>query len=188
MDGTLIDRYDPEAIYPKVRNFLNNAVKRKGFAYVLVPEYHSLKEGEEVPAIHMHGLCILGEVPITRALNKAGKPLSDRHGRPIYNMASWTWGYSTCVPLDQNYERTVNYVVKYVTKSEEKIFGKWYLSSRNLVKRPEMIPLDPVRYDEFRDPEKLEKHIQYEAKICENMKGELSIITEEFPPLQPEEP
>lgn len=33
LDGTLIDRYDPETIYPKVRNFLNNAVKRKGFAY-----------------------------------------------------------------------------------------------------------------------------------------------------------
>lgn len=188
LDGSLIDRYDPEAIYPKVRNFLNNAVKRKGFAYVLVPEYHTLKNGEEIPAIHMHGLCILGEVHITRALNKAGKPLSDKHGRPIYHMPTWTLGYSTCVPLDQNWERTANYVVKYITKSEEKIFGKWYLSSRNLVKRPEIIPLDPVRYDEFRDPDKLEKHIQYEAQIYEDFSGGLSMITEEFPPLQSEEP
>lgn len=187
LDGALIDRYDPETIYPKVRNFLNNAVKRKGFAYVLVPEYHTLKEGEDIRAIHMHGLYILGEVPITRARNKAGKPLSDRSGRPIYNMTSWTWGYSTCVPLDENYERAVNYVVKYVTKTEEKIFGKWYLSSRNLVKHPEVIPLDPIRYDEFRDPEKLKTNVQYEAKIYESFDDGLCIITEEFPPLQPEE-
>ena len=187
LDGTLIDRYDPETIYPKVRNFLNNAVKRKAFAYVLVPDYHTLQEGEDIRAIHMHGLCILGEVPITRARNKAGKPLSDRSGRPIYNMTSWTWGYSTCVPLDQNYERAVNYVVKYVTKTEEKIFGKWYLSSRNLVKHPEVIPLDPIRYDEFRDTEKLKTNVQYEAKIYESFDDGLCIITEEFPPLQPEE-
>ena len=188
LDGSLIDRYDPEAIYPKVHNFLNNAVKRKGFAYVLVPEYHSLKEGEEAPAIHMHGLCILGEVPIVRALNKANQPFTDKHGRPIYHMPTWTLGYSTCVPLDQNRERTANYVVKYITKSEEKIFGKWYLSSRNLIKHPEIIPLDPIRYDEFRDPEKLETHVQYEAKIYESFDDGLCIITEEFPPLQPEEP
>ena len=91
------------------------------------------------------------------------------------------------MPLDQNYERAVNYVVKYVTKTEEKIFGKWYLSSRNLVKHPEVIPLDPIRYDEFRDPEKLKTNVQYEAKIYESFDDGLCIITEELPPLQPEE-
>ena len=188
LDGSLIDRYDSEAIYVKVRNFLGNAVKRKGFYYVLVPEYHTLKEGEEPPAIHMHGLCSLGDVPITRALDKAGRPLSDKHGRPIYNMTAWTWGYSTCVPLDENYERAANYIVKYITKSEEKIFGKWYLSSRNLIKHPEIIPLDAMRYDEFRDCEKLKNKVQYEAKIYDDCNGGLYLITEEFPPLQPEEP
>lgn len=186
LDGSLIDRYDPEVIYPKVRDFLSNAVKRKGFAYVLVPEYHTIKDGEKSAAIHMHGLCILGDVPIVRALNKAGKPLSDKQGRPIYNMTSWTWGFSTCVPIDGDYERTVNYVVKYITKTEDKIFGKWYLSSRNVVKQPEIIPLDPIRYDEFRDREKLENNVQYEAQIYESQSGGLTIITEEFPPLQPE--
>ena len=39
-------------------------------------------------------------------------------------MIDWKWGFSTCVPLDDNYERTVNYVTKYITKAEDKIFGK----------------------------------------------------------------
>ncbi len=181
LDGKLIDRYDPNIVYSKVRNFLNNAVRRKGFAYVLVPEYHKKKPGEVTPAIHMHGLCILGDVPITRALDKTGKPLSDRHGRPVYNMRSWTWGFSTCVPIDQNYERTINYLVKYITKTEEKIFGKWYLSSRNIAKSPEIIPLDPIRYDDFRDQDKLKMHLQNEFEIYEGLK----MVSEELPPIGP---
>ena len=188
LDGSLIDRYDPDIIYPKVRNFLGNAVKRKGFSYVLVPEYHKKKPGEETPAIHMHGLCILGDVPIERAIDKGGRPLFDKSGRPVYNMTRWTWGFSTCVPIDHDYERAANYVIKYITKSEEKIFGKWYLSSRNVVKNPEIIPLDAIPYDEFRDKEKLKSKVQYEATIYEDFVGGLSMLTEEFPPLQPEEP
>ena len=67
-------------------------------------------------------------------------------------------------------------------------FGKWYLSSRNVVKNPEIIPLDAIPYDEFRDKEKLKSKVQYEATIYEDFVGGLSILTEEFPPLQPEEP
>lgn len=182
LDGRLIDRYDPKIIYPKVHHFLNNAVRRKNFAYVLVPEYHKKKHGETAPAIHMHGLCILGDVPIIRALNKAGKPFSNKRGRPIYHMPTWTWGYSTCVPIDHQYERTTNYLVKYITKSEDKSFGKWYLSSRNIIKSPEIITLDYIPYDQFRDRGKLESHVQNEFEIYEGV----TIISEELPPMKPE--
>ena len=46
----LLDRYDPKAIYPKLRNFLSNAVRRKGLSYLIVPEYHEQKPGEDKPA------------------------------------------------------------------------------------------------------------------------------------------
>ena len=173
----LLNRYDPKTIYQKVRNFLANAVKRKGFAYVLVPEYHKLKKGETSPGIHMHGLCKLGKVRIERATSKKGLPLFDRHNRPIYNMLDWKWGFSTCVPIDQQYERTVNYITKYITKNTSKIFGKWYLASRNVIKFPTTIPLDPVLYDEHRDIEKISQHIQIENEICKGLK----LITEEYP-------
>ena len=180
LNGDLIDRYDATVIYSKVRIFLGNAVQRKGFAYVLVPEYHTQKAGEDKPAIHMHGLCDLGEVPIVRANSKTGKPLNDKRGRPIYNMPTWTWGFSSCVPVDKQYERTVNYLTKYITKSDRKIFGKWYLCSRNINKFPSLIPLEPVRYDKFRNSHKLNICLQQESKICDG----LYLLTEEFPKLE----
>lgn len=146
-----------------------------------MPEYHKLKDGEDKPAIHMHGLCNLGKVPIERAASPSGHELTDNHGRPIYNMPTWKYGFSTAVPLDEQYERTVNYVTKYITKSDQKIFGKWYLSSRGLKKSPDIIPLEPIRYDHFRDSEKLKMHIQNEHQIYPN--GPY-MLTEEMPPLR----
>lgn len=129
----IVDRYDPDAVGKKVRNFLKNASYRKGFSYVCVPELH--QDG----AIHFHGLCKLGKVAVCRATNsRTGSELSTDRGQPIYNMLDWTLGFSTCIPLDENYERTCNYVTKYISKGSKKILGKWYFSSRDLVKRPEI--------------------------------------------------
>lgn len=176
LDGEQIDRYDPEAIYKKMRAFLSNATQRKNFTYVCIPEYHKLKDGEEKPAIHFHGLCDLGTVQITPAIVK-GMHLHDANGRPIYNMTDWTLGFSTCVPLDDDYEKAVNYVVKYITKAEEKIFGKWYLSSRCLQKAPDIIPIDGgISFDEFRDPEKLASNEQFESTAYLDVK----IVSEEY--------
>lgn len=51
--------------------------------------------------------------------------MGGRLDRPVYNMLDWKYGFSTCVPLDENYERTANYIVKYITKSDSgKIFGE----------------------------------------------------------------
>lgn len=181
LNGDLIDRYDAEQVSRKVQTFLCNATQRKGFQYVLVPEYHKQKKGEDRPAIHMHGLCNLGAVQIERALSKNGRKRSNKQGRPIYNMTDWKWGFSTCVPLDENYDRTVNYVTKYITKAENKIFGKWYLCSRGLIKKPEIITLEPIPFREFRDEEKLKMHQQFENEIF----GGVKIISEQNPPLEP---
>lgn len=145
---------------------------------IIIPEYHKLKEGADKPAIHMHGLCNLGAIQIERALSKSGRKRSDGNGRPVYNMTDWLWGFSTYVPLDNNYERAVNYVTKYITKAEGKIFGKWYLCSRSLIKKPEIITLDPIPFREFRDEEKLKMHQQFENEIF----GGVKIISEQSPP------
>lgn len=179
LDGRLLDRYDPNAVYRKLRAFLSNNVQRQGFSYVAVPEYHKKKDGEERPAIHLHGLCSPGTVPIVRAKAKDGRNLTDKNGRPVYNMPTWSWGFSTCVPLDDQLERTINYICKYITKTEEKIFGKWYLSSRDLVRGPKLIPMEPVPYYDYRDEDKLNEHIQNEYDIYPGLK----LLSEEFPPL-----
>lgn len=180
IDPNLLNRYDPKAIYRKLRTFLGNAVRRKGFSYLIVPEYHKKKPGEDKPAIHLHGLCSLGKVKIERAIGKRGRPLTDGEGRPIFNMLDWKYGFSTCVPLDGAYERAANYVTKYITKGDSgKIFGKWYLHSRDLIRGPRIVPLDPERYDEFRDEEKLNVHIQTESEVHSGLR----ILSEEFPDL-----
>lgn len=140
----LIDRYNPEQVYRKVRTFLSNMTQRKNFRYVCIPELH--KDG----AIHMHGLCFLGDVTLAASVRKNGTLRRDGSGRQVFNMTAWTWGFSTCVQLDENYERAVNYVSKYITKADTKIFGKWYLSSRSLKKRPDIYALEPISYEEYR--------------------------------------
>lgn len=161
LNKDLIDRYDAKEVYEKVRAFLSNKSSRNGFQYILMPELH--KDG----AIHMHGLCNLGTVPL------ADSGHFDKAGRQIFNMPSWAWGFSTCVKLDENYERAVNYVTKYITKSEEKIFGKWYLSSRNLKKRPDIVPLQPIDYQEFK--------VQNDAKECSVFLDVKMLVTEMEP-------
>ena len=140
-----IDRYDRALVGKKVRTFLKNASFRKGFSYVLVPELH--KDG----AIHFHGLCNLGDVSMEPAHDpRSGRPLTTEDGRPILNMTDWKWGFSTCISIDANYERTCNYLTKYISKGTDKILGKWYLSSRNLVKRPDITVIDGgVDYNGF---------------------------------------
>lgn len=145
--GTLspekVDRYDSEEVYKKVSSFLKNASYRKGFQYVIVPELHT--DG----AIHFHGMCNLGTLSIQRAVSPKGTQLTTERGQPIFNLLDWKLGFSECVRIDENYARTCNYLTKYITKDCKKIFGKWYLSSRNLQKKPEKILLDCMDYDAF---------------------------------------
>lgn len=176
LDPELIDRYDPEQVYSKVRSFLSNATQRKGFRYVCIPEYHALKDGESRPALHLHGLCIPGDVQLAPSILPSGDQRKDKHGRPIFNMVDWSWGFSTCVPLDSDYEKAVNYITKYITKCDSKIFGKWYLSSRSLKKAPDIVPLEPMDFNTFRDEQKLEKREQTETTIFLDVK----LVSEEY--------
>lgn len=145
LDPKHIDRYDADIVGKKVQTFLRNASHRKSFSYLVVGEKH------EDGAIHLHGLCNLGSVEITRAVNAHnGLPLSTSRGQPVFNMADWTLGFSTCIPIDENYERTCNYLTKYFTKDSQKVFGKWYFSSRNLIKHPDIELVDDgMDFDTF---------------------------------------
>lgn len=147
LDASLIDRYDADEVKRRVTSTLKNLGYRKGFRYVIVPEFH--KDG----AIHFHGLCILGSVRIEAASNPyTGQPITTERGQQVYNMADWTLGFSSCIPIDENYERTCNYIVKYLSKDSRKIFGKWYLASRDLIKRPDIALIDGgMDYTDFRE-------------------------------------
>lgn len=117
-NASLHSRTDAKKILHTVRNYTRNIRKYdRSIAYLLIPEYHADKK-----AIHLHGLFTssdrLGCVP-------SGHFFKDR---PIFNLNSWPWGFSTAIPLDNNRLAVAKYITKYVTKDVHKIFGNIYLA------------------------------------------------------------
>lgn len=148
LDKTKIDRYDISKIKPKLLNWLKNERYRYGLDYLLIPELH--KDG----AVHFHGLftCPDGR------LEASGKYYRDK---PIFYYKSWkkAFGFCTLVPIDGDYNALCNYITKYIVKDLDKILGgRYYLSSRDLVREPEMTLFNVDNVD-------LEK---YEGKVYKN--------------------
>lgn len=119
LDQTKVDRYDMAVITKKLNNWLDNQVRRKGLAYVLVPERH--QDG----AIHFHGF-------FNDALSVVDSGHTDREGHTIYNLPAWSLGFTTAIELYGEYSRAVNYVCKYIGKQGEKPGGRWFYSGGQL--------------------------------------------------------
>lgn len=119
LDEKKINRYDISVIVKRLRVWLDNRVRRCGLRYILVPERH--KDG----AIHFHGF-------FNDVLQAVDSGHVDKKGHKIYNLPSWTFGFTTAIELYGNYSKAVAYVCKYVGKSKEKIGGRWYYSGGNL--------------------------------------------------------
>lgn len=141
LNKDLIDRYDADNLKHILKHYLANLVRRRGFSYLLVPEHH--KDG----AIHMHGLCS-GRLALSPAVKPDGTPVI-WNDRPVYNFDDWKLGFSTCVVLDDDRPRVAAYIAKYITKGSSKIFGKWYYSSRDLKKRPDIQLLENTSFQDF---------------------------------------
>lgn len=114
LDGEKIDRYDVDQVRKKVKKWLEHAVSRKNLRYILIPEYH--KDG----AIHFHGL-FAGDLTYLDSGKK------DKQGRTLLNIKEWRLGFSSAVRLDGNPIAISRYITKYITKSNDKIFGSWAL-------------------------------------------------------------
>lgn len=97
-----MNRYDEKEIYKKIRDWLSNAVSRKGLKYILVPEKH--KDG----AWHFHGFM--------------NKPLEWKYG----------FCKIVEIDREKGMEKMINYTISYVKKDTEKFNGRRYLHSRNL--------------------------------------------------------
>ena len=166
LDARRVDRYDMKAITRHLNRWLDNQVRRKGLAYVLVPERH--KDG----AVHFHGffndaLEAVDSGTISRPGRKSPqRPRSARQraewleagGHIVYNLPGWSWGFTTAIALYGDYEAAVSYVCKYIGKDMEpgaspngdgqklrpnisKIGGRWYYSGGALG-RPEVTYCD----------------------------------------------
>ena len=153
-DITQVDSSSPEAVYNKLKHFLKNAVQRQGLQYILIPEYH--KKGNK---LHFHGAInnaftlkpsgtylVEGFKKPMRMAKIKRKGLLDQIKKEVFNIPDWSCGFSTAIELDEQRERAVGYVLKYLTKELENMekygcfperpFGRRYFSSKNIEKYP----------------------------------------------------
>lgn len=150
LDPQKIDRYSIDDAVTRMRSWLDNRVRRHGLRYILVPELH--KDG----AVHFHGFfnaegCSFVDsgtmkIPGCKAPRKIVKPSTRQKylvdgAQIVYNVADWSLGFSTAIPLYGERAAAVSYVCKYVTKSPQKIGGRWYYSGGD-IRRAEAVYLD----------------------------------------------
>lgn len=127
-------RYNKTATLKKLINWLNNLVQRRQLAYLLVPELH--KDG----ALHFHALCNSSALDLvdsgTVLIPERKKPVKRDTARRInpdtaqwqtvYNVQNWTLGFTTAVFLYGNINSAIAYVSKYISKTLEKIGGRYF--------------------------------------------------------------
>lgn len=128
LDKNKIDRYNKSLIYKKLRSWLCNKVQRNQMDYILFPEYHKLEEGQTERAIHFHALVN------AQNLNLVDSGRKTETGQTIYNLDDWKYGFSTVIELDGR-TAVVRYVMKYISKENESIFDRAYLSGGKTLKR-----------------------------------------------------
>lgn len=138
----LLDRYNKIEVKKKIIKLLNNLTeRRKGFNYLLIPEYH--KDG----AIHMHMLCTGENLKIEKT------DYRDKSGRVIYKFLEWKYGFSECVEIDDNTEFVSGYITKYISKESNKIFGKFYYSGGKTLKKEVPYALFDTDYNSYTEKE-----------------------------------
>ena len=138
LDQSKISRTDTNEIRSKLNRWLSNQVQRNQMKYIILPEHHTQKSWEDKPAVHFHGL-ISG---IFR-MKDSGK--TTQRGQKILNIENWHYGFTTAIELDDNYDKIVNYVLKYITKESQKILGRWYLSGGKGLERK--VPTEYINTD-----------------------------------------
>lgn len=136
-NGSIHSRTDAKAILHTVQNYTRNLRKYdRSISYLFIPEYHADKT-----AIHLHGLISFSD---RLCLTPSGHFFKDR---PVYNLLSWSWGFSTAIELDNNRLAVAKYITKYVTKDVHKIFGNIYLAGN--VKRDVPEEYTYINYSDF---------------------------------------
>lgn len=159
LDGDKIDRNNYADVIKKFNTWCDNFVRRKGLKYVCVPEHH--KDG----AIHFHLLTnqVFDLVSSGTFLPPVGsgkrKPLKratlERYGydisacQEVFNLPAWKLGFTTAMVLQGDRQRCAGYVGKYITKTTEKVGGRYYLHGGNLAKPT--LEYSVVDFDAFVD-------------------------------------
>lgn len=157
-DPKRVDSSNVSLVMSKLDSWLRNRVQRSGLRYILVPEKFKHSDG-----IHCHALvndtietAYSGRVRFGKksyteeSARRFGFEFSDSD--KIYNVPEWKYGFSTALPVKDNSGKLSVYLTKYITKGIDRIFGRYYWSSRNLEREP-YIEYTNSPYDEIDLPQ-----------------------------------
>ncbi len=161
-DPKQVNSSNVHEVMPKLNIWLQNNVARKGLKYILIPEKFKHSDG-----IHCHAL-INDALPVVDSgrvrIGKKSYKIEDakRFGLPftdkdkIYNVPDWKYGFSTAIRVNDNSGALSVYLTKYITKGTDRIFGRYYWSSRNIDREPYTeyynVPYDEVDLPEYDVP------------------------------------
>lgn len=164
-----VDRFSYEQIVKKLNTFLDNSVRRNGLMYLLVAERH--KDG----AVHFHGIVNEGLRLVDSGYFKRGKytlsraEVADRRrgDKPIYNIKGFSFGFNSVIEITgkSGKERACSYALKYITKSAEKVGGRYYLHGgafRSPVYSYFDVGINDIPGEEY----ELEGNLAYKAVRC----------------------
>lgn len=145
IDQKKFDAFNAEKLKKPLKKWLNHMQERYGLSYIVIFEYH--KKG----GIHIHGL--LRSSPLTplrlvesgtRSYYGFKKPMKDstalkrgldiNKGQIVYNLVTWKFGFSTAIKVYGSQGAIAHYVTKYITKSNQKIMGRYFWHSQDLKK------------------------------------------------------
>lgn len=175
IDDKKLDAMNVKEVMKKLNKFLDNMHQRHGLSYIIIPEYH------ESGRVHCHGLIndalkvedsgtrgVKGYSAPLRLSTIKAKGLTRDITHIVYNLPQWTYGFSTAVPVYGDGGALATYVTKYMTKATTKIFGKYYWSSRDLVREPKIeyknTQYQDIDLQEFRIPNTSIK-LKYESRV-----------------------
>lgn len=161
-DPKLVNSSNVSDVMSKLRIWLSNKVERNGLQYILVPEKFKKSDG-----IHCHALINDALTTVDSGRVRIGKqsykiedakrfkmPFTDLD--KIYNVPEWKYGFSTAIRVNENGGALSVYLTKYITKGTDKIFGRYYWSSRNIDREPYTeyynVTYDEVELEEFAVP------------------------------------
>lgn len=115
-ERTKSDASDYVEVVEKLKHKLNHTQQRicPNLKYIIVPELH--KDGTNY---HFHGLFANCD-----ELNFVFSGKFDKHGRNVFNIPMWSWGFSTATLVGDT-RKASSYICKYVTKdTEHYLFNK----------------------------------------------------------------
>lgn len=155
-DEQKIDRTNYDEIIKKINVYLDNRVRRSGWKYAGVVEYHKDHRG-----LHFHFL-VDGDLKLvdsgTVSVPGHKRPIrrdyarrlgfSESEMKTVYNIVDWSLGFSTAIAVYGDRRALARYVGKYLTKSEvDKIGGRWYYRGGSLDEP--MYKYDNTDFDRF---------------------------------------